>query len=148
MGAIVTSLLVIVAFVSAFFQFQHEYGVAILFIVALSFFTLSLIDLVREVRIALHEIGRYKQDQGPHRSPCPGRHGNLPAHITQNGAALNCTSMAGLVFAEEPDLDRCLSTRDRLFPERRGDSVRPEACRRPDADRTVHRSSGAGPTRA
>jgi len=56
-SAIVTSLLVIVAFISAFFDLQHEYGVAILFIIALSFFTLSLVDLVREARISLHDIG-------------------------------------------------------------------------------------------
>ena len=46
-SAIITSLLAIVAFISAFFELQHEYGVAVLFIVALSFFTLSLVDLVR-----------------------------------------------------------------------------------------------------
>src|SRR5262245_60384123 len=44
-SAIVTSLLVIVAFIAAFFQLQHEYGVAVLFIIALGFFTLSLVDL-------------------------------------------------------------------------------------------------------
>src|SRR5215471_16909293 len=63
-SAIVTSLLVIVAFIAAFFQFQHEYGVAVLFVVALSFFTLSLVDLVREARISLHDIGLYEQSQG------------------------------------------------------------------------------------
>jgi hypothetical protein len=57
-SAIVTSLLVIWAFICAFFQFQHEYGVAILFIVALSCFTVSLVDLAREMRISLHEIDR------------------------------------------------------------------------------------------
>jgi hypothetical protein len=56
-SAIVTSLLVIVAFISAFLDLQHEYGVAVLFIIALSFFTLSLVDLVREARISLHDIG-------------------------------------------------------------------------------------------
>jgi O-antigen ligase len=59
-SAIVTSLLVIVAFIAAFFQLRHEYGVAILFIVALSFFTLSLVDLAREARISLHDIGHHK----------------------------------------------------------------------------------------
>jgi hypothetical protein len=59
-SAIVTSLLVIVAFIAAFFQLQHEYGVAVLFVVALSFFTLSLVDLAREARISLHDIGHYK----------------------------------------------------------------------------------------
>jgi uncharacterized membrane protein len=56
MCAIVTALLIIVAFVSAMLGFSHEYGVAILFIVALTFFLLSLIDLARETRIALHDF--------------------------------------------------------------------------------------------
>jgi hypothetical protein len=55
MCAIVTALLIIVAFVCAMLQFAHEYGVAILFVVALAFFLLSLINLARETRIALHE---------------------------------------------------------------------------------------------
>ena len=50
----------IVAFVCAFFNFQHEYGVAVLFVVALGFFTMALIDLAREARIALHEIDHYR----------------------------------------------------------------------------------------
>jgi len=59
-SAIITSLLVIVAFIAAFFQLRHEYGVAILFIIALGFFTMSLIDLAREVRVALHDIDHYR----------------------------------------------------------------------------------------
>jgi Protein of unknown function (DUF2721) len=59
-SAIVTSLLVILAFVCAFLQFRHEYGVALLFVVALTFFTLSLIDLVREARLSLHEVAHHK----------------------------------------------------------------------------------------
>jgi hypothetical protein len=59
-SAIATSLLVVVAFVSALLRFQHEYGVAVLFIIALSFFTASLIELVREVRIALHELDFFR----------------------------------------------------------------------------------------
>lgn len=58
-AAIVTSLLVIVAFVSAYFDIAHEYGVAALFIVALGFFTASLVNLARETRIALHEYDRF-----------------------------------------------------------------------------------------
>ncbi len=54
-SAILTCLLVIVAFVSAYFQLRHEYGVALLFIAALGFFTASLINLVRETRSSLHE---------------------------------------------------------------------------------------------
>lgn len=59
-SAIVTSLLVILAFVCSFFEFQHEYGVALSFIVALSFFTLSLVDLVREARLSLHDLSHHK----------------------------------------------------------------------------------------
>jgi hypothetical protein len=57
--AIVTSLLIIVAFVSAMLHLAHEYGVAILFIVALIFFVLSLINLARETRIALSEFDHH-----------------------------------------------------------------------------------------
>jgi hypothetical protein len=55
LSAILTSLIVIVAFVSAMFRAAHEYGVAILFTAALCTFCMSLIDLTREVRIALHD---------------------------------------------------------------------------------------------
>ncbi|MCC8982071.1 DUF2721 domain-containing protein [Bradyrhizobium acaciae] len=54
-SAILTCLLVIVAFVSAYFQLRHEYGVAVLFIVALGFFTAGLVNLVRETWISVHE---------------------------------------------------------------------------------------------
>lgn len=47
-SAIATSLLVILAFLCTVFQFRHEYGFALLFVVALSFFTVALVDLVRE----------------------------------------------------------------------------------------------------
>jgi O-antigen ligase len=59
-SAIVTSLLVIAAFVCAFYNLQHEYGVAVLFVISLGFFTISLVDLAREVRVALHEYDHYK----------------------------------------------------------------------------------------
>jgi uncharacterized membrane protein YccC len=52
-SGIVTSLLVIVAFVSAYLNIAHEYGVAPLFVVGLAFFTASLVNLAREARIAL-----------------------------------------------------------------------------------------------
>lgn len=54
-SAILTCLLVIVAFASAYYQLRHEYGVAVLFVVALAFFTAALTDLVRETRISVHE---------------------------------------------------------------------------------------------
>ena len=59
-SAITTSVLVIVAFVSAFFNVSHEYGVGALFVLALVFFTASLINLARDTRIALHEIDPYQ----------------------------------------------------------------------------------------
>ena len=58
-GSISVTLLVVVAFASALFQIQHERGVAILFMVALGAFTVSLVDFAREVRIALSEFDHY-----------------------------------------------------------------------------------------
>ena len=53
--AIITASLIIVAFVSAMLHLTHEYGVALLFIAALIFFVMSLVNLARETRIALHD---------------------------------------------------------------------------------------------
>ncbi len=58
-GSISVTLLVIVAFASAFVQVQHERGVAILFMVSLGAFTVSLVDFAREVRIALNEFDHH-----------------------------------------------------------------------------------------
>ena len=58
-SAIIKSLLVIVAFVCAFYNMRHEYAVALLFVVALGFFTVSLVYLAREARIALNELDHY-----------------------------------------------------------------------------------------
>jgi cytochrome c biogenesis protein CcdA len=55
-SAIFVTMLVIVAFVSAFFDFEHERGVAVFFIVTLGFFAAALVNLARETRIALHEF--------------------------------------------------------------------------------------------
>jgi len=54
-SAILTALIIIVAFISAMFSVAHEYGVALLFIGALVLFCLSLIDLARETSIAFHD---------------------------------------------------------------------------------------------
>ncbi|MCP4617461.1 MAG: DUF2721 domain-containing protein [Bradyrhizobium sp.] len=54
-SAILTALIIIVAFISAMFGVAHEYGVAMLFIGALVLFCGSLIELARETRIALHD---------------------------------------------------------------------------------------------
>src|SRR6476620_5643565 len=43
-SSITITVLVIVAFASAFFAFEHERGVAILFVVSLGAFTVSLVD--------------------------------------------------------------------------------------------------------
>ena len=58
-ASISVTLLVIVAFVTAFFQLQHEVGVAIFFMISLGAFTISLVDFAREVRIALSEFDHY-----------------------------------------------------------------------------------------
>jgi len=58
-SAIVTSALIIVAFMSAYFNMAHEYGVAVFFIVALGFFTAALVNLAREITIALNEYDHF-----------------------------------------------------------------------------------------
>jgi uncharacterized protein DUF2721 len=58
-SSIAITVRVIVAFASALLQFQHERGVANLFMVALGAFTISLVDFAREVRIALSEFDHY-----------------------------------------------------------------------------------------
>ena len=59
-AAITTSVLVIVAFVCAYFNVAHEYGVGLLFVLSLAFFTASLVNLARETRIALHDIDHHR----------------------------------------------------------------------------------------
>ena len=59
-AAITTSVLVIVAFVSAYLNIAHEYGVGLLFVLALVFFTAALVNLARETRIALHDIDHFR----------------------------------------------------------------------------------------
>lgn len=59
-SAIAVSILVMVAFLSALFGFRHEPGVAMLFIVSLVMFTLALVDLAREVRVAVRELDHYR----------------------------------------------------------------------------------------
>ncbi|WP_244978766.1 DUF2721 domain-containing protein [Bradyrhizobium pachyrhizi] len=59
MGSISISIVIVVGFVSAFLHIQHERGVAILFIVSVVAFIVSLVDFAREVRIALSELDHY-----------------------------------------------------------------------------------------
>lgn len=54
-AAILTALIIVVAFISALMNVAHEYGIAILFMAALLTFCASLIDLARETRISLHD---------------------------------------------------------------------------------------------
>lgn len=58
-SAIITGSLIIVAFVSAMLHMEHEYGVAFLFIAALIFFVLALVNLARETRIALRDFDHH-----------------------------------------------------------------------------------------
>lgn len=55
LSAIFTALIIIVAFISALFRVAHEYGAAVLFNAALVTFCVSLVDLARETRTALHD---------------------------------------------------------------------------------------------
>jgi DMSO reductase anchor subunit len=59
LASISIGILIVVAFVSAFFEIQHERGVAILFIVSVIAFIVSLVDFAREVRIALSEFDHH-----------------------------------------------------------------------------------------
>jgi hypothetical protein len=58
-SALCTTLLVVIAFVSAFFGFRHEPGAGSMFIVALALLGASLFQLAREVRIALNDYDHY-----------------------------------------------------------------------------------------
>lgn len=58
-AAIITASLIIVAFACAMLHLAHEYGVAILFVAALIFFVLSLVNLARETRIALRDFDHH-----------------------------------------------------------------------------------------
>ena len=58
-SGIFTTLLVIMAFASAFLSLKHEYGAAIMFSIALLFFGASLVALLLEVRAALRDLDFY-----------------------------------------------------------------------------------------
>jgi len=59
-SAIVTTVLIVVAFACAFYHVRHEHGVAVLFVVALGFFAAALVNLAREARVALHELEHFR----------------------------------------------------------------------------------------
>ena len=54
-SGLVTIVLLIVSFGTAFFEIRHERGVAALFVTALGFFAASLLNFVREIRIAIRD---------------------------------------------------------------------------------------------
>lgn len=54
-GAIFTSLLLVVMFLAAFFSLQHAYGAALLFMLSAGMLGLGLIRLAQETRLALKE---------------------------------------------------------------------------------------------
>ena len=58
-ASIAATILIVVAFLTAFFQLQHERGVALFFMLSLSASTISLIEFAREVRIALSEFDHH-----------------------------------------------------------------------------------------
>ena len=58
-ASIAVTILVVVAFLTAFFQLQHERGVAIFFMISLGALTISMVDFAREVRIALSEYDHH-----------------------------------------------------------------------------------------
>lgn len=58
-AGVVTTLLIVIAFSAALLSFQHVFGSAVLFIVALVFFLGSLMVLAREVTISLSEFDHY-----------------------------------------------------------------------------------------
>lgn len=59
-SSIATAMLLIVAFVIAFFALPHEYGVALLFVIALGTFTVSLVDLAKEIRMAVMDFEHFQ----------------------------------------------------------------------------------------
>ena len=59
-SGICTSLLLVVAFGSAFFGLRHEYGVGLLFVVAIVLLGTSLFRFTQEVRIGLSEADHYR----------------------------------------------------------------------------------------
>ena len=58
-ASIAATLLIVVAFVTAFFHLEHERGVALFFMISLGAFTISLVDFAREVRIALSDFDHH-----------------------------------------------------------------------------------------
>ena len=64
-SAACTSVIVIIAFLAAFFGWRHEYGVAILFCIALILLAIAVIQMFWEVAASDHEFGDRKARQNP-----------------------------------------------------------------------------------
>ena len=58
-SALVTILLMILAFTDAFLELPHEKGVALMFAVALILFGISLVNFALEIRIAIKDPNNY-----------------------------------------------------------------------------------------
>jgi hypothetical protein len=58
-SALVTILLMILAFTDAFLELPHEKGVALMFAVALILFGVSLVNFALEIRIAIKDPNNY-----------------------------------------------------------------------------------------
>jgi hypothetical protein len=58
-SGICTTVLVILAFASAFVGMRHEFLVGVLFVIALGLLGAALFNFAREVRIALNEFDHY-----------------------------------------------------------------------------------------
>ena len=59
-AGICTALLLVMAFVAAFLRLRHEYGVGVLFVVAVILLGASLFRFAQEVRIGLTEADHYR----------------------------------------------------------------------------------------
>jgi hypothetical protein len=59
-SAVCTTIIVIIAFLSAFLGWRHEYGVAILFCIALVLLACSVMNMFWEVQASGHEFGEHR----------------------------------------------------------------------------------------
>lgn len=57
-SGLATALLLAVAFIGAFFRFEHIYGAALLFLTATGLVAAALVQFYREVRVSLSEVDR------------------------------------------------------------------------------------------
>ena len=68
-SAACTTVIVIIAFLAAFFGWRHEYGVAILFCIALILLACAVMQMFWEVAASDHEFGDRKARQSPKALP-------------------------------------------------------------------------------